>query len=52
MNEIISTKAGVFESGDRDVEGVLYEDNRLISCRNPKLEKYTVAEGRSPRERG
>ena len=45
MNDGVSTKAGVFETGDKDADGVLYKDNRLLSCRNPKLEEYTVAEG-------
>ena len=45
MNDVFSTKAGVFETGDKDADGVLYKDNRLLSCRNPKLEEYTVAGG-------
>lgn len=45
MNNRISTKAGVFESGEKDVMGVQYKDGRLIACRNPKLTDYAVAEG-------
>lgn len=43
MSDIILTKAGIFESGDKDVFGVQYKDGRLIACRNNKLEDYTVA---------
>ena len=45
MSDRISTKAGVFESGEKDVYGVQYNDGRLISCRNNKLGDYTVADG-------
>lgn len=45
MSDRISTKAGVFESGEKDVYGVQYKDGHLISCRNSKLEDYTVADG-------
>lgn len=45
MSDRISTKAGVFESGEKDVYGVQYKDGRLISCRNNKLEDYAVADG-------
>lgn len=45
MSDRISTKAGIFESGDKDAVGVQYKDGRLIACRNPKLTDYTVAEG-------
>ena len=45
MSERISTKAGVFESGEKDAQGVQYKDGRLIVCRNNKLEDYTVADG-------
>ena len=45
MSERISTKAGVFESGEKDAQSVQYKDGRLIACRNNKLENYTVAEG-------
>ncbi len=45
MSDRISTKAGVFESGEKDVYGVQYKDGRLIACRNPKLKDYAVAEG-------
>lgn len=45
MSDRISTKAGIFESGEKDVYGVQYKDGRLISCRNNKLEVYTVADG-------
>ena len=45
MSDRISTKAGVFESGEKDVMGVQYKDGRVISCRNSKLEDYTVADG-------
>lgn len=45
MSDIISTKAGVFESGEKDVYGVQYKGGRLIACRNNKLEDYTVADG-------
>ena len=45
MNDRISTKAGIFESGEKDVYGVQYKDGRLIACRNNKLEDYTVADG-------
>lgn len=45
MSDIISTKAGVFESGEKDAMGVQYKGSRLIACRNPKLTEYTVAEG-------
>ena len=45
MSDRITTKAGVFESGDQDAMGVQYKDGRLIACRNPKLTDYAVAEG-------
>ncbi len=45
MSDIISTKAGVFESGEKDAMGVQYKGSRLIACRNPKLTDYTVADG-------
>lgn len=45
MNDRISTKAGIFESGEKDVYGVQYKDGRLIACRNNKLEDYTVVDG-------
>jgi hypothetical protein len=45
MKEELSTKVGVFESGDNDAFGVAYKDNRLLRCRNNKLTEYTVAEG-------
>ncbi len=45
MSERISTKAGVFESGEKDAQGVQYKDGRLIACRNNRLEDYTVADG-------
>lgn len=45
MNDRISTKAGIFESGEKDAYGVQYKDGRLIACRNNKLEDYTVADG-------
>lgn len=45
MSDRISTKAGVFESGDKDAMGVQYKDDRLIACRNPKLTDYAVADG-------
>ena len=45
MSERISTKAGIFESGVKDAQGVQYKDGRLIACRNNKLEDYTVADG-------
>ena len=45
MSERISTKAGVFESGVKDAQGVQYKDGRLIACRNNRLEDYTVADG-------
>lgn len=45
MSDRLSTKAGVFESGEKDVMGVQYKDGRVIACRNSKLEEYTVADG-------
>lgn len=45
MSDRISTKAGVFESGEKDGMGVQYKGSRLIACRNNKLEDYTVADG-------
>lgn len=45
MSDRISTKAGIFESGDQDAMGVQYKDGRLIACRNPKLTEYAVADG-------
>lgn len=45
MSDRISTKAGIFESGDKDAVGVQYKDGRLIACRNPKLTDYAVADG-------
>lgn len=45
MSDRLSTKAGVFESGEKDVMGVQYKDGRVIACRNSKLEDYTVADG-------
>lgn len=45
MSDRITTKAGVFESGDKDAMGVQYKDGRLIACRNPKLTEYAVADG-------
>lgn len=45
MSERISTKAGVFESGEKDAQGVQYNGVRLIACRNSKLTEYSVAEG-------
>lgn len=45
MNDRISTKCGIFESGEKDGQGIQYKDGRLISCRNNKLEDYTVADG-------
>lgn len=45
MNDRISTKAGIFESGEKDALAVQYKEGRLIACRNPKLTDYTVADG-------
>lgn len=45
MSDRITTKAGVFESGDQDAMDVQYKDGRLIACRNPKLTDYAVADG-------
>lgn len=45
MSDRISTKAGIFESGDKDADGVQYKDGRLIACRNLKLTEYAVAYG-------
>lgn len=45
MSDRITTKAGVFESGDQDAMGVQYKDGRLIACRNPRLTDYAVADG-------
>ncbi len=45
MNDRISTKSGIFESGDKDALDVQYKEGRLIACRNPKLTDYTVADG-------
>ena len=45
MKDELSTKAGVFETGDKDVSGVAYKGSRLLSCRNNKLTEYTVADG-------
>ena len=44
MSEI-STKAGVFESGEKDEYGVAYQGKRLISCSNKSLTEYLVKEG-------
>ena len=45
MEDELSTKAEVFETGEKDVFGVAYKGNRLLSCRNNKLTAYTVADG-------
>ena len=44
MSEI-STKAGVFETGEKDEHGVSYQGYRLISCSNKSLAEYSVKEG-------
>lgn len=45
MKDELSTKAEVFETGEKDVFGVAYKGNRLLSCHNNKLTEYTVADG-------
>ena len=44
MSEI-STKAGVFESGEKDEYGVAYQGKRLTGCSNKSLTEYSVKEG-------
>ena len=41
----LSTKAGIFESGVKDIYGVDYKDDRLLSCRNKALTEYEVKDG-------
>ena len=41
----ISTKAGVFETGEKDEFGVAYKDNRIVGCYNKQLTEYKVKEG-------
>ena len=44
MSEI-STKAGVFETGEKDECGVAYKDHRIVGCYNKQLTEYTVKDG-------
>ena len=38
MKEELSTKAGVFETGEKDLFGVAYKGDRLLNCRNNQLD--------------
>ena len=41
----ISTKSGVFETGEKDEFGVGYKDRRIVGCYNKQFAEYTVKDG-------